>query len=190
MSSEFGLSDLIGIDLDTLAVGPMDTLLNGYGRLFRGIDGVNKLAEWYYGPQDPSMLNRSNKITANYISHTGVEQPQEPLIDIPTSTDIPVAMTFAGGGTTVVRVDFIEIRDGASTPKVIRAEWYSPGFCVFRVGQEFDLANLEVELRVAVLNERLQPGVLGNSSRNRILWRPNQDRWLRVEGYNYSVWGD
>ena len=76
---------------------------------------------------------------------------------------------------------------GQNPPKVIRAEWYSPGFCVFHVGQSFELPSLEVEFRVAVLNSRLQSGVLGNTSRNRILWKPNQDRWLRIEGYQYCL---
>ncbi len=58
------------------------------------------------------------------------------------------------------------------------------------MGKSFDLSSLEVELRVAVLNERLESGVLGNSSRNRVLWKPNENRWLRVEGYNYDVWGE
>lgn len=190
VSSEIGIGDLIGVDLDTVAVGPMGTLINGYGYVVKGIEGMNKLAEWYYGSQDPSMLNRSNRVTATYMSHTGTEQAQEPLIEVPTSADVPVAMTFAGGGTTVVRVDFIEVRDSTAPPKVVRAEWYSPGFCVFHIGQEFDLATLEVELRIAVLNERLQSGVLGNSSHNRMLWRPSQERWLRLEGYNYEVWDD
>jgi len=187
VSAEVGLDSLTGVDLDVLKVGPMKDLLDGYGRVFTVVKGINKLADLLTGSVDPSQMHRNGKVTATYTTHTGTEYTQDPLLDIPTSTDVPLAVTFQGGGATKVRVDFIELHDGANPDQVIRAEWYSPGFAVFNVGRHFDLATLEVRLKVAVLNDRLDTGVLGNTSRNLITWKPDQDNWLRIAGYAYEV---
>ncbi len=187
VSSEVGLERLTGVDLDTLKVGPMATLFTGYGTVFKAIDGVNKLAAYLQGPVDPQQMHGDNELIANYVSQTGAEQKQKPFLDVPTSTKIPVAVTFQGGGATVVRVDEIELADGQGHSRLIRAEWYSPGFVAFHVGEEFELSSLTVKLRVAALNSRLQSGILGMSSRNQITWKPDQGNWIRAEGYQYET---
>lgn len=65
--------------------------------------------------------------------------------------------------------------------------WYSPGFAVFYVSKQFNLSTLDMKLWVAVLNDRLESGVLGNASRNQIWWRPGRKDWLHIEGYAYEV---
>lgn len=186
VSSSVGLESLTGVSLNTLSVGVMGDLLGGLGKGFKVLDGVNKLAEWINGPVDPSLLHRNDEVVANYTTHTGSEYKQDPLIDIPLSTDIPVAVRFRGGGTTVVRVDDIIISDASGRTKTIEPEWRSPGFCVYRLDAPFDLNTVEVKLQVAVLNDRLQSGVLGTASKNLIHWKPLQNRWLRISGFNYQ----
>ncbi|MEN6401017.1 MAG: hypothetical protein ABFD94_03660, partial [Armatimonadia bacterium] len=186
VSTSVGLESFTGVDMDTLSVGIMGEVLGGVGKGFKILDGVNKLAEYLGGPVDPNMLHRNNKVVANYTSQTGAEYKQDPLIDIPLSTDIPLAMTFRGGGSTIVRVDDIIISDALGRSKTIHAEWYSPGYSVFRINSPFDLNTVEVKLNVAVLNERLQSGVLGTASQNQIHWKPMQTRWLRVSGFRYQ----
>lgn len=186
VSTEIGLESFTGVDIDTLSVGIMADVLGGVGKGFKVLEGVNKLAAWLQGPVDPQMLHRNDRVVANYTSHTGSEYKEDPLIDIPMSTDIPIAVSFRGVGETIVRVDEIEVKDSSGQTKTIRAEWYSPGFSVFRVNQAFDGNTLEVKLKVAVLNERLQSGVLGTASRNLIHWKPLQTRWLRISGFQYD----
>lgn len=187
VSSTIGIDSLTGVDLDTLKVGPMKDLLGGMGKVFTVIQGINKLADWLYGDLDPSMMHRNNKVVGTYTTHTGTEYKQDPFIDIPTSTDIPVAVTFQGGGSTIVRVDHIILKDSTGQRKRIIAEWYSPGFAVYKLDQAVNLSSLEVQLEVAVLNERLQSGVLGNTSKNLIQWKPNESNWLRISGYDYPM---
>lgn len=187
VSTEIGVDKLTGVSLDTLKVGEMDTLLGGIGKVFSLISGVNKAGDFLYGDVDPSQMHRNNRVTANYISHTGTEYKQDPLIDIPTSTDVPVAVTFHGGGTTRVRVDYIILNDGVHPEHKAYVCWYSPGFAVFYVGKQFNLGTLDVKLWAAVLNDRLSSGVLGNASRNQLWWKPGETDWLRIEGYAYEV---
>jgi len=54
------------------------------------------------------------------------------------------------------------------------AEWYSPGFAVFKAGQRRGPEFVEVKLEVAVLNDRHSSGLLGNASKNLIDWKPGQ----------------
>ena len=187
VSAQVGLDTLTGVELDVLKVGPMKDLIDGYGRMFTVIKGINKLADFLAGTVDPSQMHRNGKVTATYTTHTGTEYAQDPLLDIPTSTDVPLAVSFQGGGTTKVRVDYVELHDGTHPDKVMRVVWYSPGFAAFNVGQQFDLSTLEVRLKVAVLNDRLESGIMGNTSRNQITWKPGQENWLRIAGYAYEV---
>ena len=186
VSAEVGIEKLTGVEMDTLKVGIMKDVLDGVGKGFKVLDGVNKLAAWLQGPVDPSMMHRNNKIVATYTTHTQTKYEQDPLIDIPLSTDVPIGVGFRGGGDTVVRVDKIEITDAMRRTKVLTPEWYSPGFCVFRLNQVMDVNTVEVKLYVAVLNSRLQSGVLGNASRNLIHWKPTQRNWLRISGFQYD----
>jgi hypothetical protein len=170
-----------------LKVGDMKTLLTGLGSVFSLISFANKGADFLYGDVDPSQMHRNNRVVGTYMSHTGSEYKQDPLFGIPTSTDVPVAVGFHGGGSTVVRVDYIILNDGVHPEHKAYVCWYSPGFAVFPVGEEFSLDALDVKLWVAVLNSRLEAGVLGNTSRNQIWWKPDKPNWLRVEGYAYEV---
>ncbi|HEY3397300.1 MAG TPA: hypothetical protein VGM19_06510 [Armatimonadota bacterium] len=185
VSSTLSVESLTGVELDTLKVGPMKDLIEGMGKVFTVVQGINKLADWLYGDLDPSQIHRNNEITATYTTHTGTEFKQDPLIDLPTSLEVPVAMTFVGGGTTIVRVDHILLSDSSGQKKRIVAEWYSPGFAVFKLDQDVDLPSAEVKLEVAVLNDRQSSGLLGNASRNLIHWKPGQAHWLRISGYQY-----
>lgn len=187
VSTEIGVESLTGVSIDTLKVGGMETVLDGIGKVFSLVSGINKAADFLAGDVDPSQMHRNNRVTANYISHTGTEYQQDPLIDIPTSTDVPVAMTFQGGGTTRVRVDYIILNDGVHPEHRAYVCWYSPGFAVFYVGKQFNLSTLDVKLWAAVLNDRLSSGVLGNASRNQLWWKPGERDWLRIEGYPYEV---
>jgi hypothetical protein len=186
VSSEIGVDKLTGVSLDTLKVGPMKDVIEAYGKVFSVIEGINKLADWMYGDLDPSMMHRNNKVVGTYTTHTGADYEQDPLIDIPTSTDIPVAVTFAGGGQTIIRVDHIILKDATGQKKRIVAEWYSPGFAVYKLDAPVLLESAEIQLEMAVLNERLQSGVLGTASRNLVQWKPNDNNWLRFSAYNYS----
>jgi hypothetical protein len=184
VSSEVGIESLVGFQIDELKVGGLKDVIEGVGRVCTVLDGINKLAAFLQGDIDPSQMQRNHEVTATYTTHTGAKPESEPLINIPTSTDIPVAVTFQGGGATIVRIDKIELSDGTNT-KTLRPEWYSPGFAVYRVNTPLDLSKLNIYLYLVALNSRLETGVLGNTAQNRITWKPGQSNWLRIEGFKY-----
>ena len=92
----------------------------------------------------------------------------------------------AQGGRTTVRVDRVEIAD-ANGSTSYRRQWYSPNSAWYQLSRDVDWASLEVRVYLQVMNEHLSVGPLYANSRNRLVWKPAVNRWLRFEPFAYEV---
>ncbi|MBI5834065.1 MAG: carboxypeptidase regulatory-like domain-containing protein [Armatimonadetes bacterium] len=153
------------------------------GELAKLIDPLNSVVNLATGDVDPNQLHGDDELVGTWTSHTGDKAEETTLIDLP-STEVTVGLGFKGGRTTV-RVDRVEISDGTMS-HTYRSQWYSPRSAYYRLGDAVDWQNLEVTVYLQVMNENLSVGPLYANSRNRLVWKPAQGKWLRFEPFPYE----
>ncbi len=187
-STEYDPLDLVSEAVDTaseaVATGLLgDTAGKAVLQLAKLADPINIVYDYLVDDIDPGQLH-DGEVVGTFTSHTGDKYESATLIDLP-STSIPVGVAM-GGGQTVVRTDIVEVSDGTHTKRIYR-QWYSPKMAVYPIGEEMDLDSLEVTFYIAVLNDRLSPGPLYANSRNVLIWKPMEDKWLRFEPRAYEA---
>jgi hypothetical protein len=149
-------------------------------KLLKAISPINFIYGQIVGEVDYHELGDDGQVTGTFTTHTGAEYKKPVLIAIPGVAFSP----GMSGGQTVVRCDRVEVTDGGHST-VVNYQWYSPKVGTYHVGEAMDLDKLEVTFYLAVLNEDLSPGLLGNTSSNVIIWHPKSGS-VRFEGRAYD----
>ena len=149
-------------------------------KILKAVSPINAVYGFIVGDVDYHELGEEGEVTGTFTTHTGADYKKPTLIEIP-SIDFSPGMS---GGRTVVRCDRLEASDGSIT-HVVNHQWYSPQMGAYHVGEAMDLDNLEVTFYVSVLNEDLSSGLLGDKSKNVIIWKPKSGT-VRFEGRAYD----
>jgi hypothetical protein len=144
---------------------------------------IKSVYDYATGKFDPAQLGTEGTVVGSYTSQSENKYtPQVSVFGLPVSEGL---WGFsATEGTTTVRVDKVEVTDGATT-KTVSQQWFSPSLAAYQIGGHFDQDKLEVRIYLKVMNQNLSVGPLYANSENVITWKPMQNKWARMDPRPY-----
>ncbi len=178
--STFAAPGLICVALVEMKEGASDVF---NGSLLAAGQRIKNVYDYATGDFDPAQLGTEGTVVGTFTSQSeNTYSPQVSVFGLPVSEGL-WGFTATDGATTV-RIDKVEVTDGATT-KTVRRQWYSPSMAVYTIDGSFDPDTLEVKIYLKVMDENLSVGPLYASAKNVITWKPMQNKWARMDPRDY-----